>query len=78
MVLRDTFWNTEEGVYALTARLLDSSHALYRDVAAAQPPLTYLVGAGLLAIHDSLEWLRLTVACLQLGAGLLAGQVVWR
>jgi hypothetical protein len=78
VVLRDTFWNTEEGVYALTARLLDSGHSLYRDVAAAQPPLTYLVGAGLLAIHDGLEWLRLAVACLQLGASLMAGQVVWR
>lgn len=78
LALRDTFWNSEEGVYALTARLLLSGHALYRDTAAAQPPITYLVGAGLLAVHDGLEWLRLAVACLQLGAGLLAGQVVWR
>lgn len=78
VVLRDTFWNSEEGVYALTARLLVAGHPLYRDTVAAQPPLTYLVGAGLLAIHDSLEWLRLAVACLQLAAGVLAGQVVWR
>jgi hypothetical protein len=78
LVLRDTYWNSEEGTYALTARLVLEGHALYRQTVAAQPPSVYFVGAGLLWIHDSLEWLRLGVAALQLAAGLFAGQIVWR
>jgi hypothetical protein len=78
LALAGTYWNSEEGVYALTARLLLSGHELYRQTAAAQPPVVFLVGAGLLAIHDGLEWLRLGVAGFQLGAGLLAAQIVWR
>jgi hypothetical protein len=78
VVLRDTLWNTEEGVYALTARLLLHGHRLYRQVAAAQPPVVYLVGAAILWIHDSLEWLRFVVALGQLTAGVIAAQLVWR
>jgi hypothetical protein len=78
LALLGSYWNSEEGIYALTARLLLSGHELYRQTVSAQPPGTYLVGAGLLAIHDSLEWLRVAVAGLQLTAGLLAGQIVWR
>jgi hypothetical protein len=78
VVLRDTLWNTEEGVYALTARLLLHGHRLYRQVAAAQPPVVYLVGAAILWIHDSLEWLRFVVALGQLAAGVIAAQLVWR
>lgn len=74
----DTLWNSEEGIYALTSRLLLHGHELYRQTVAAQPPGTYLVGALLLAIHDSLGWLRAGVALLQLAAGLLAGGIVWR
>lgn len=78
VVLRDTLWNTEEGIYALTARLLLQGHPLYRDVAAAQPPPVYLVGAAILWLHDSLEWLRFAVALLQLAAGVIAAGLVWR
>jgi len=78
LALEGSYWNSEEGVYALTARLLLGGHELYRQTASAQPPATYLVGAALLAIHDGLEWLRLGVAGLQLAAGVLAGGIVWR
>ncbi|MFZ0042324.1 MAG: hypothetical protein WAK93_13520 [Solirubrobacteraceae bacterium] len=78
VVLLSTYWNSEEGTYALTARLIISGHDLYRQTVAAQPPGVFLAGAGLLAIHDSLEWLRLGVAGFQLTAGLLAAQIVWR
>jgi hypothetical protein len=78
LALAGTFWNSEEGVYALSARLFLHGHALYDETAAAQPPGVYVVGAGLLAIHDVVEWLRLGVGLLQLGAGLLAAQIVWR
>jgi hypothetical protein len=78
LALAGTFWNSEEGVYALTARLFLHGHALYDQTAAAQPPGVYVLGAGLLAIHDGLEWLRFAVGLLQVGAGLLAAQIVWR
>jgi hypothetical protein len=51
---------------------------LYTSFAGAQPPGVFLVGTVLLAIHDSLEWLRFAVACLQLGAGVIAGAMVLR
>jgi hypothetical protein len=38
----------------------------------------FLVGAGLLVVHDGLEWLRLAVGVLQLSAGVLAGLIVLR
>ena len=44
----------------------------------SQPPWTYLFGAGALAIHDSLDWLRFACGLLQVGTGLLAAEAVWR
>ena len=38
----------------------------------AQPPWQFFFGAGALAIHDSLTFLRLAVGLAQLGAGVLA------
>jgi hypothetical protein len=38
----------------------------------------FLAGTAILALHDSLEWLRFGVACLQLGAGLIAARMVFR
>jgi hypothetical protein len=77
-LLRGTYWDYSEGVYALTAHLMLHGHSLYRQVVGAQPPGVFLVGTGLLAIHDSLEWLRLGVAALQLCAGLIAAEIVRR
>jgi hypothetical protein len=72
------YWNYSEGVYALTARLLLRGHDVYGDVVAAQPPWSFLVGAGALAVDDSLGWLRLALGAVQLGTGLLAARAVWR
>src|SRR5947209_2456863 len=76
VLLRGTYWDYSEGVYAMSAHLMLHGSALYSQMAGAQPPGVFLVGLGLLAVHDSLEWLRFGVACLQLGAGLIAGRMV--
>ncbi len=78
LLLRDTYWDPSEGVYALSAHLMLHGSALYSGMAGAQPPGVFVVGAGLLAIHDSLEWLRLAVGGLQLLGGLFAAVMVLR
>jgi hypothetical protein len=78
LLLLGTYWNYSEGVYALSARLILHGGDLYGGVVGAQPPGVFLAGVGLLALHDSLEWLRFGVACLQLAAGLIAAQIVFR
>jgi hypothetical protein len=75
---RGSYWDYSEGVYALTAQLWLHGANLYGHVVAAQPPGVFVAGAGLLAVHDGLEWLRLAVGGLQLGGGLIAGSIVWR
>ncbi|HEV3228727.1 MAG TPA: hypothetical protein VGY97_04575 [Solirubrobacteraceae bacterium] len=72
------YWDYSEGVYVFTSRLLLHGYDMYGQVVVAQPPGVILAGAGVLAIHDSLEWLRLVVGVGQLLAGLLAARVVWR
>ncbi|MEA2436426.1 MAG: hypothetical protein QOF65_982, partial [Thermoleophilaceae bacterium] len=72
------YWDYSEGVYLFTSRLLLRGHDLYGSVVAAQPPPLFLIGAGLLAIHDSLEWVRAVIGALQVGTALLAAAVVWR
>lgn len=72
------YWNYSEGVYALTARFLLEGRDVYGDVIVAQPPGMVLAGGGLLAVDDSLGWLRLGTGALQLAAGGLAGLAVWR
>ena len=74
----DQYWDYSEGVYLYTSRLLLHGRDLYGGVAAAQPPPLFLVGAGLLAIHDSLGWARAAIGVVQVGTGLLAAAVVWR
>ena len=51
---------------------------LYGHIVVAQPPWQFFFGAGALAIHDSLTFLRLAVGLAQLGAGVLAAIAVWR
>src|SRR4051812_40607291 len=72
------YWNYSEGVYAFTSRLLLRGDGIYRDVVAAQPPWQFLLGAGVLAIRDSLEALRLALGALQLATALLGAVAVWR
>lgn len=76
--LRDTYWDYSEGVYAMTAHMILHGGDLYGTIVGAQPPGVFVAGAGVLAIDDSLEWLRFGVACFQLGAGLIAAVIVWR
>ena len=78
LALLDTYWDYSEGVYALSAHMMLHGIALYSGIVGAQPPGVFLTGVVLLAIHDGLEWLRFGVACLQLGAGLIAAQIVLR
>ena len=72
------YWNYSEGVYAYTSRLFLHGGDLYGHIVVAQPPWQFLFGAGALAIHDSLTFLRLAVGLAQLGAGVLAAIAVWR
>lgn len=78
LLLLHTYWDYSEGVYALSARMILHGSDLYGQMVGAQPPGVFVTGALLLAIHDSLEWLRFAVAVLQLGAGLIAAQIVYR
>jgi hypothetical protein len=78
LLLLHTYWDYSEGVYALSARLVLHGSDLYGQMVGAQPPGVFVTGTVLLAIHDSLEWLRFAVAVLQLGAGLIAAQIVYR
>ena len=50
----------------------------YRDFAAGQPPLVFLVGVVLLAIHDGLASLRAGAALADLVTAGLVGLCVWR
>ncbi|MEA2372832.1 MAG: hypothetical protein QOH12_3226 [Solirubrobacteraceae bacterium] len=75
---RGSYWDYSEGVYALTAQLWLHGADLYGHLVAAQPPGVFVVGAGLLAVHDSLDWLRLGVGGLQLAGGVIAASIVWR
>jgi hypothetical protein len=64
-------WNGSEGTYALTARALLNGGDLYGDVVVAHPPGLFVVGAGVLALDDSLDLLRAAMVALQLGALML-------
>jgi hypothetical protein len=71
-------WAPSEGVYVLTSHLLLKGGDLYGSLVASQPPWVYLFGALPLWIHDSLDTVRLACGLLQVLAGLLAGEAVWR
>ena len=75
---RNGYWSFSDGVYALSARELLHGLAPYRDYAAAQPPPVYLVGAGLLALHDGLASLRAGLGALDLLTAALVGRCVYR
>jgi Glycosyltransferase family 87 len=72
------YWDYSEGVYVYTSRLFLHGHDLYGNVVAAQPPPLFLVGAVLLAVHDSLGWMRAAIGAVQVGTAVLAAAVVWR
>lgn len=49
----EAFFNPSDDVYALTAREILHGLGLYSDIAAAQPPPVYLIGAVLLGSDAS-------------------------
>ncbi|MCW3067298.1 MAG: hypothetical protein JWN32_4470, partial [Solirubrobacterales bacterium] len=54
----ESYWDYSEGVYALTSRMFLHGGDLYGRMIGAQPPGLFLSGAGILAIHDGVGWLR--------------------
>jgi hypothetical protein len=74
----DAYWEYSDGVYALTGRLVLHGAALYRDVAAAQPPPIYYAGAGILALGDDVGTLRAGLSVVALATSLLVLLCVWR
>jgi hypothetical protein len=75
---RNGYWDFSDGVYAETAREILHGAALYRGVAAAQPPPVYLAGALLLALHDGLAAIRAGMAACQFASGALVAYAVLR
>ncbi len=75
---RNGYWDFSDGVYAESAREFLHGLVPYRDFAAAQPPLVYLVGVVLLAIHDGLASVRAGMALADLVTAILVGVCVWR
>jgi hypothetical protein len=72
------FVNTDETVYAYTARLFIEQGGLYSEVAASQPPLLFWTGGAILATADSIEGLRVGVALFALLKGALVAVAAWR
>src|SRR5690349_7938378 len=56
LVRGNAYWDYSEGVYLFSSRLLLHGGDLYGSIVAAQPPPLFAVGAGLLSIDDSLDW----------------------
>src|SRR3954468_22367612 len=75
---RNGYWEYSDGVYSASARELVSGRDLYGQMAGAQPPPVYLVGALLLAIHDGLASIRAGMALFDLATAALVVAVVWR
>ncbi len=75
---RNGYWDFSDGVYAESAREFLHGLVPYRDFAAAQPPLVFVVGGILLAVHDGLSSLRAGMALADLVTAILVGACAWR
>jgi hypothetical protein len=75
---RNAYWEFSDGVYAQSAREFLQGLVPYRDFAAGQPPVVFLVGVVLLAIHDGLASLRAGAALADLVTAGLVGLCVCR
>jgi hypothetical protein len=75
---RNGYWEFSDGVFLLRGREFLHGFVPYRDFAAAQPPVVYLVGAVLLWVHDGLVAARVGLGITGLVTAVLAGVVVWR
>ena len=75
---RNGYWEFSDGVYLLSGREFLHGLIPYRDFAAAQPPGVYLVGAGLLWVHDGLSAARAGLGIVGVVTAVLVGLAVWR
>jgi len=75
---RRAYVDYSDGVYALSAHLLLHGHTPYKDFAAAQMPLLYYAGAGMLALGDSIDALRRSMALVDLVLAALTLVAVYR
>lgn len=63
LLVRDnSYWNLSDGVYLYTADAVREGEGLYTDIAAAQPPPIYYLGAAIIALGDSLTGVRIILA----------------
>jgi hypothetical protein len=74
----ESYWNFSEGVYLMTARAVLDGRGLYAEVAAAQPPPLFYIGAGLMGLSDSLLFVRGALALTTLAVGALVAIIVAR
>lgn len=74
----ETYWLYSEGVYLATARSVAGGAQLYEQVAAAQPPPIFYIGAGLLEISGSLLFVRAALSLVSVVTGGLVALSVWR
>jgi hypothetical protein len=75
---RNAYWEYSDGVYADSARELLHGRDLYSQMAGAQPPFVYLVGALLLWFQDGLASIRAGMALFDLATSALVVAAVWR
>lgn len=75
---RNGYWDYSDGVYAQSAREFLDGLVPYRDFATAQPPVLYLAGVVLLAIHDGLASVRAGMALAEFVTSVLVAVCVWR
>ncbi len=73
-----TYWLYSEGVYLVTARAVTDGATLYSDVAAAQPPPLFYLGAALVEVSDSVLWVRGALATVSLATAALVAVAVSR
>ncbi len=71
-------WGFSNGVYAETAREFLHGFVPYKQVAAAQPPPVFLLGALLLAIDDGPAALHIGLGAIDLLTAALVALAVWR
>jgi hypothetical protein len=65
----NSYWNFSDGVYLYSADAVLHGHELYTDFASAQPPPLYYVGAGILAVGDSVASFRTILALVNVLTG---------
>lgn len=73
-----SYIDQSDGVYAYTARAALDGRELYGEIAAAQPPVIYWVGEGILAVNDSVWGLRAGLSVVLLVTSALVAFAVWR